>query len=1272
MMIRGSVTSAALPPHELKQLPNYAHLYNLSPEEDHAVEDNITLAPINPTVRTKKDKKSRWSNQPAQKVEVVVLEEENWDDVDIDEAESPKKSKEISTESKANKEDNCDGENATEEIQKEGDKKSCSETSEQKDSWDEDDKPSAHDNDKSQDSGNQGPKKIDADFLGQQIAVQIEKIRHRQAILVQQHLNTQVLIANPPLAPQSPPIVIEKLGAAIIDDIYDVSMPPPLIISADAIISSDVSPIDTVILAQAIQITNKKRGFESIALAPVIHQKLAVVTAPPEVIDLVDAPEVSVNSREGIEVLRPTYGLLRKTVQVKPIKQKSKLDENWDDDDEESNPPKKVDFKTLSSALKCDDLLQAVSDEENWEDDQDENLICEDKKYKKTRESRNNDNWDDEESNEVYQQVDPDILERHMAEFAAGSSKRRKSNTSVETKSSHAIIDEDENWDDDPELEAASKKLIDPEILVKNVPLHNSMDSEAISAKSNKIVPLENTSESFRKEFVGSTKNREKNNIMKALSSLPSSVASMPVSAAVAAYAVQKKKLNEQSYDYQPRREWKHSDPYSYPLADYIVPVDYGRVPQSHPIHYGTKYDYNAYYKSNYSVPTKDKLSPVTVKPTVKQLKSKSPVNKTKSIVQVQKKKKLDLNAEDLSDGEIVDSEEDFGNMSDINSANEDDDVIEIPAKVDLVDLTEEEMAAAVKIESVTVDIKKERAFNPPIPAEKVQIPKPPEFEDSPESPVNKEVNEDPEEWHEEMNPQDDSPASPENMDVTEEHKNSQNKVEDETFKNNRESSSASPVNTETVTEVPIESTVESFQKYHESPASPINTETSTKQSITPKDDTHSEETYKDNENEDSPASPVTTETATEVSNAAEGSIVSKDNKIEDSPASPVNDEESEVTTDVPQIESVQEIQLSDSLEENDIDSEETYKDNENEDSPASPVTTETATEVSNAAEGSIVSKDNKIEDSPASPVNDEESEVTTDVPQIESVQEIQLSDSLNAPENDIDSEDNEVEKLPSSVNNEHRYRENNGASLVSISNEHNIVMKELREETGLLQKITNVKSDSSEKECSEKSPRTLEENSEEEKAERSPSSSLTNDSSRNEVHPEKNHGEQIHSFSLDPVEVFDKNLPEQVEITSNLIDTSLKTKELVTIDLTEIPVDEISLENHEKEEKSTIDTQETEDCNQEPYKVVESALESDSEMDDDDILLDDSELEAAALFLSNETVEVTEATATSSTNETQETSVGVTVEKSTVVLNASSIENDARFNPYILIKKGM
>lgn len=1229
MMIRGSVTSAALPPHELKQLPNYAHLYNLPPQEDHAVEDNIPPSPIiiNPTVRTKKDKKSRWSNQPAQKVKVVVLEEENWDDVDIDEAESPKKSeeisieskelstesKEISTESKANKEDNCDGENATEEIQKEGDKKSSSETSEQKDSWDEDDKPSAHDNDKSQDSGNQGPKKIDADFLGQQIAVQIEKIRHRQAILVQQHLNTQVLLANPPLAPQSPPIVIEKLGATIIDDIYDVSMPPPLIISADAIISSDVSPIDTVILAQAIQITNKKRGFESIALAPVIHQKLAVVTAPPEVIDLVDAPEVSVNSREGIEVLRPTYGLLRKTVQVKPIKQKSKLDENWDDDDEESNPPKKVDFITLSSALKCDDLLQAVSDEENWEDDQDENLICknddkrinkekesksrkyEDKKYKKTRESRDNDNWDEEESNEVYQQVDPDILARHMAEFAAGSSKRRKSITSVEnekrsdiTKSSNATIDEDENWDDDPELEAASKKLIDPEILFKNVPLHNSMDSEAISAKSNKIVPLENTSESFRKEFVGSTKNREKNNIMKALSSLPSSVASMPVSAAVAAYAVQKKKLNEQSYDYQPRREWKHPDPYSYPLADYIIPVDYGRVPQSHPTHYGTKYDYNAYYKSNYSVPTKDKLSPVTVKPTVKQLKSKSPVNKTKTIVQVQMKKKLDLNAEDLSDGEIVDSDEDFGNMSDINSANEDDDVIEIPAKVDLVDLTEEEMAAAVKIESVTVDIKKERAFNPPMPAEKVQIPKPPEFEDSPESPVNMEVNEDPEEWHEGMNPQDDSPASPENMDVTEEHKNSQNKVEDETFKNNLESPPASPVNTETVTEVPIESTVESFQKYHESPASPINTETATKQSKTPKDDTNSEETNKENENEDSPASPVTTETATEVSNAAEKSIVSKDNKIEDSPASPVNDEESEVTTDVPQIESVHEFN----------------------------------------------------------------------------------SDSLNAPENGIDSEDNEVEKLPSSVNNEHSYREDNEAnsSSVSITNEHNIVLKELREETGLLQKITIVKSDSSEKECSEESPRTLEENSEEEKAERSPSSSLTYDSSRNEVHPEKYHGEQIHSFSLDPVEVFDKNLPEQAEITSNLIDTSLKTKELVTIAVTEIPVDEISLENHEKKEKSTTDTQETEDCNQEPYKVVEAATESDSEMDDDDILLDDNELEAAALFLSNETVEVTEATATSSTNETQETSV----QESTVVLNASSIENDARFNPYILIKKGI
>ena len=478
MMIRGSITSAALPPHELKKLPNYAHLYNLPAQDVQTVEDDIPPAPIinELKVRTKKDKKSRWSNQPAQKVEVVVLEEENWDDADIDEAESSKKSEEISTKLPGNDEDNWDDENVPEETKKEAirtsdhddienNKKSSSETSEQKDSWDEDDK-SPGLNDKSQDSGNQGPKKIDADFLGQQIAVQIEKIRHRQAILVQQHLNTQVILGTP--APASPPIIIEKLGATITDDLYDVSMPPPLIISADAIISKDVSPIESVILAQAIQITNKARGFESIALAPVKHQRVSVAAPLPEVIDLVDAPKVVANSREGIEVLRPTYGLLRKTVPVKQMKLKSKLEENWDDDDEDSKPPQKVDFNILSNALKSDELLQVVSDEEYWEDDQDEIILKtkDDKirnrekksKTKKHEESSKkkssyHDNWDDEESNQDYNQVDPDILARHMAAFAAGTTRN------LSCKSSNV---EDENWDDDPELEAASKKLIDP------------------------------------------------------------------------------------------------------------------------------------------------------------------------------------------------------------------------------------------------------------------------------------------------------------------------------------------------------------------------------------------------------------------------------------------------------------------------------------------------------------------------------------------------------------------------------------------------------------------------------------------------------------------------------------------------------------------------------------------------------------------------------------------------------------------------------------------
>lgn len=855
MMVRGSVTSAALPPHELKNLPNYAHLYNLPAHEVPEAEDEATVI-SDLKNRTKKDKKSRWSNQPARKVEVVALDDENWDDVDIAEAEVPE---EITKAPKANDEDNWDDEVAPEDLKKEAkdnkssdqdetedNKKSSSETSEQKDSWDEDAKSPAS-NEKSQDSTNQGPKKIDADFLGQHIAVQIEKIRHRQAILVQQHINTQVIQSGRIISCKSPPIIIEKLGATIVEDIYDVSMPPPLIISADAIISTDVSPIESVILAQAIQITNKKRGFESIALAPVVHHKLPVVAAPPtEIIDLVDTSEVIVNSREGIEVSRPTYGLLRKTIPVKPIKKKTNVEENWDDDDEDTKPPKKVDLNALSSAMKVDDLLQVVSDEENWEDDPYEEVKekPKSKKYEEssrkksrcTKKGSDNDNWDDEESNQDYHQVDPDILARHMAEFAAGTTKNKKS----AVKSSSAIADEDENWDDDPELDEASKKLIDPEILAKNVQLHSSLDSEASGYK---IEPLENTCESFRKEF-SSTKHREKSKVIKALSTMPTSVASLPVSAAIAAYTAQKRKLSEQAYEYQPRREWadprKHPDPYSYPTADYVVPVDYGRVPQPHPTHYAMQYDYYNYQKLLYLAP--EKSAPVTSKPKVKQLKGELSVNKKKTVVEDEKKKKMDLNAEDLSDGEIVDSEEDFG--SDINSGNEDDDVIEIPVKVDLVDLTEEEMAAAVKEESETVHIKKENVFNPPMPTEVVEIPKPPEIEDSPESPVNMEVNEYPEEWQEEQKTQEDSPASPENMDVT----------------RDQQESPASPVNTnetEVTTDVPgIEESKESQLDYEcKAPESVI---ASNNNQIEESPASPSNETI-----EDSPASPANKETET-------------------------------------------------------------------------------------------------------------------------------------------------------------------------------------------------------------------------------------------------------------------------------------------------------------------------------------------------------------------------------------------------------------------------
>ncbi|CAO1342175.1 unnamed protein product [Diamesa serratosioi] len=1148
IMKRGSVTSAALPPHELKNHPNYAHLYNLPAYDNQILEDEFppaTTSTIQPKVQAIKDKKSRWSNQPAQKVQVLVLDEENWDDVDIAEAESPKKSKVISTEVKEIEETNWDDSEKPEDANKEtisssenhetknNNKKSCSETSEQKDSWDEDDKLPVVD-EKLKNTGN--PKKIDADFLGQQIAVQIEKIRHRQAILVQQHINTQVLIGFPPTS-SSPPIIIEKLDSTKLDDMYDVSMPPPIIISADAIISSDVSPIDSVILAQAIQITNKARGFESIALAPVIQSK-AIVAAPiDEIIDLVDAPEIQFDSREGIVVSRPTYGILKKKTpcQEKQIKLQNKLVENWDDnDDDESKPPQKVDFNILSSVLKSNDLLEAVSDEEGWDDDQDEttkNEITEttrnfEKEAKKRNRSRkkdekyqmssDKDNWDDEEADPVYHQVDPDILARHMAEFAAGKKKIHRNISSVDTpkasenksgyKPPKSKIVEDENWDDDPELEEASKKLVDPEILAKNVPLKNSMDTQVFPATSNKIEPLENTSESFRKEYGDSSKHREKNNVIKALSSLSTSVASMPVTAAIAAYAAQKRKLNE-SYDYQPRRECidhrKHVDPYSY-LPDYAMPVDYGRVPQSHPTHYSAAYDYNKYHKINYPIPPKELSYPETKKPKLKQQTSVLPVAKKKTVVEVEKK---NLFAEDLSDGEIVDSEEDFG--SEISSLNEDDDdVIEIPAKVDLVDLTEEEIAAAVKVESDTTDNKNKAELNPPLPSEEIDLPKPPpELQDSPESPMNNELNQDPEEWHEEQNEiinQENSPASSViNIVASEELKKNEiiekiNSVSSVNIKDSIDDQNCSKEIVETLSEN-SKSTIDKI----------------TASSINKENVAFSEEIEKCHF-DDSQKAP-------------EDFIASKDNEIEDSPASPINNE---------------------------------------------PETLEAAPDNSKT--------------SSVSPLREEKT-VTK-----ETTEEI------------------EVDKLP-----------------VSSHNEEVHFQKEMRD--------VDASPDNPVKECSV----VLE----------CPISSVNNDCLH--IHTEQEINNSVETttsiLSTDSVEAHDEK---QIEIKSTLVDTFLNTQESVKIDSS---VDEI----REKNETPKIDVQQIEDGNQVIPNIDEDAEESDSEINDEDILLDDDELEAAALYItSEETEKVPEVTATASvSNEIFERSF---------LIN----ETEVRFNPLIIIKK--
>lgn len=1158
IMMRGSVTSAALPQHELKKLPNYAHLYNLPPHENQPKEENVSPVSM---IQAKKDKKSRWSNQPARKVEVVALDQENWDDVDIAESESPKKSIEKSTEVKEIEDDNWDEEKLPVDIKKEtissfDNIKSPSETSEMKDTWDDDYKLPAAD-EKTQDPCNQGPKKIDADFLGQQIAVQIEKIRHRQAILVQQHLNTQVLLGNPPIS-TSPPIIIEKLGPNTVDDMYDVSMPPPVIISADAIISSDISPIDSVILAQAIQITNKARGFESIALAPVTNIKPFVVApTTPEIIDLDDVAEVRFDSREGIEVSRPTYGILRKKTpnQVKQIKLQSKMEENWDDDDEESEPPQKVDFNTLSSVLKSSELLQAVSEDENWDDEQDEIIKKKEKEDIKNREreakarkheeksrkniekslkSRNgrkspdNDNWDEENSNQAYQQVDPDILARHMAKVAAKSFKNNQRNTtsgipniprSNKNKPKVDPIDE-ENWDDDPELEAVSKELIDPEILAKNVALHNSMDLQTKLSISNKIVPLEDTSESFRKEFGNTSKHREKNNVIKALSSLSTSVASIPVTAAVAAYALQKRKLIEQIYEYHPRRESidvrKHVDSYSY-LPEYAVPVDYGRVPQSHPTHYQTSYDYSSYYKALYTLPKEKSYLPVTKKPKKRELITEIPLKKKKTAVEVVKKIRLEVNAEDLSDGEIVDSDEDFG--SDLSSVNDDDDVIEIPVKVDLVDLTEEEIAAAVKEETETVDIKKEYGnteLNPPLPTEKIEIPKELiEAEDSPESPVNMEVNQDPEEWHDEpkeINQQEYSPTSPVNMNVNEEYEN--NKInqnqESEVVKDSLDDKSSQKEIVETLMKYP-ETTVEVVEAHHV----------------------------------------------------------------------PNPSKESEATTDtnIAKPEAIQECQL-----------------------------------------------DNKIEDSSPSPVNNEteiikeQCNILTEVSEVESF-------SVSTHEDKVidETSNNEANESPDEMN--------------------------------------ATSPDSPVRALSDEPSKTLLEDSEQIGQEISPSSPVNINCSDNEAKPKQNNSDKtpVSIIITDPVEVQVEKLPEQP------IGTLSNTGEPVTKDSL---IEETVMKNHETPK---IDAQQIEDGIQESSKIDDDASESCSTINDEDILLDDDELEATTLFLSNEQEKVPEAIVTTSvSNEIEEASVEVHVQKETVVINTSSNTANARFNPYILIKKGI
>ena len=254
------------------------------------------------------------------------------------------------------------------------------------------------------------------------------------------------------------------------------------------------------------------------------------------------------------------------------------------------------------------------------------------------------------------------------------------------------------------------------------------------------------------------------------------------------------------------------------------------------------------------------------------------------------------------------------------------------------------------------------------------------------------------------------------------------------------------------------------------------------------------------------------------------------------------------------------------------------------------------------------------------------------------------------SPASPVNTPENEIEDSPASpVNNEPETSEN-----VTEDNESN--SSEVRDEIevdklpalsdkenieSLKEMNTDASPDSHVNEYSEECPRSLEEDS--------PSSPGTNvcNSSHNEVAP---------------VEAHDEKHPEQVEVLSELIDAPLNSEEPLTIDPTEIPI----VENDKKDETPLKDTQESEDDNQE---VANHASESDSEMDDEDILLDDDELEAAALFLSNETVKVPEDTTTASSNES---TVKDPLQKGTVVLNGSLIENDFRFNPYILIKKGL